>query len=258
MSTAALELARPDSAIGELMGMPVPKESGADGLVHQSRLTLLAEFQLRVSGTVVRVPRGSVSRSLVAATLWPDVDGRRANGNLRSALWRLRRVTEVIQEDYQRLALAPQVSVDVTEMVALTASLISTPEAPHVARLPELVGAHAILPGWDEDWLIVERERFRLNRLRALEQSAEWLLTNGWLSEALDAALATLDAEPYRESGHRLVVRIHIDEGNPAEAVRAYEVYRAMVAVELGISPSPLMDQLVAPFVSPSGAAPRG
>lgn len=252
------------------MGMSVPKGSGADALVHQSRLTLLAEFQLRVSGLVVRVPhgvervlaylgvmRGSVSRSLVAATLWPEVDGFRANGNLRTALWRMRRATGVIQEENHQLTLAPQVSVDVTEIVELTASLIATPEATHLIRLPELVGARAILPGWDEDWLIVARERFRLNRLRALEHSAEWLLARGRLSEALDAALAAVDAEPFRESAHRLSVRIHIAEGNPAEAVRAYETYRVMVAAELGISPSPLMEELVAPFVAQRGTASR-
>ena len=250
--------------------MSVPNGSGADGLVHQSRLTLLAEFQLRVSATVIRLPhsvervlaflgvtRGPVSRSLVAATLWPEVDGRRANGDLRSALWRLRRITGVIQEENRRLALAPQVNVDVTEMVGLSASLIAAPETPLLTRLPELVCAHAILPGWDEDWLVVERERYRLTRLRALEHSAEWLLARGRLSEALDAALAAVDAEPYRESAHRLSVRIHIAEGNPAEAVRAYETYRAMVAAELGIPPSPLMDELVAPFVSSMGATSR-
>lgn len=230
---------------------------------YQSRLTLLAEFQLHVSGTVVRLPhsvervlaflgmaQAPVSRARIAGTLWPGVDEPRANGDLRSALWRLRRITGVIHEENHRLALVPQVCVDVSEMSVLSRSLIAEPEAPALIRLPDLVRAHAILPDWDEEWLVVERERYRLSRLRALEHSAETLLERGRLAEALDASLAVIDTEPYRESAHRLSVRIHLAEGNHPEAIRAYHSYRATVADDLGITPSPLMEELVAPFVS--------
>ena len=227
----------------------------------QSRLTLLADFQLRVSGSVVRLPHSverllaflgvspsPVTRARTAATLWPDVDDQRANGDLRSALWRLRRITGVLHEENHRLSLAPRVAVDVSEMSGLSRSLIADAATQELGRLPDLVRAHSILPGWDEEWLVVERERYRLSRLRALERSAEALLERGRLSDALDAALAAIDTEPYRESAHRLSVRIHIAEGNHAEAIRAYQAYRTIVGAELGIAPSPLMDGLVAPF----------
>src|SRR5688500_15097697 len=119
--------------------MSVAIGSGADGfgiVLHQARLTLLAEFQLHVYGKVVRLPhsverilaflgvaQAPVSRARIAATLWPEVDDRRANGDLRSALWRLRRITGVIHEENHRLALATQVGVDVTEMSGLSRSL---------------------------------------------------------------------------------------------------------------------------------------
>ena len=163
-------------------------------------------------------------------------------------MWRLRRITGVLLEDNHRLSLAPQVVVDISDMTGLSRSLIADPNSPELGRLPDLVHAHSILPGWDEEWLVVERERYRLSRLRALEGSAEALLSSGRLSEALDAALAAIDAEPYRESAHRLSVRIHIAEGNHAEAIRAYHAYGAVIRDELGITPSPLMDGLVAPF----------
>jgi hypothetical protein len=185
----------------------------------------------------------------------PDVDDQRANGDLRSALWRLRRITGVLREDNHRLSLSPQVAVDVMEMTGLCGSLIVEAAQPALRRLPELVEAHSILPGWDEDWLVIERERYRLARLRALERSAEALLAGGQLSAALDAALAAVDTDPFRESAHRLSVRIHLAEGNQAEAIRAYLGYRTLVAGELGIAPSPLMDALVAPFGATSQLA---
>jgi DNA-binding SARP family transcriptional activator len=241
--------------------MTVRGADGSVGGVLQSRLTLLSDFQLLVAGSVVGLPHGverllaflgvshaPVARSRVAALLWPDVDDRRANGDLRSALWRLRRITGVLHEDNHRLSLAPQVAVDISEMAGLSRTLIEDATSPALGRLPELVRAHSILPGWDEEWLVVERERYRLSRLRALESSAEALLSCGRLSEALDAALAAVDTEPYRESAHRLSVRIHIAEGNHAEALRAYHGYVSLIRDELGIAPSPLMDGLVAPF----------
>lgn len=230
-----------------------------------SRLTLLADFDLLVSDAMVSVPHSvqrvlaflglspaPVGRVRIATSLWPDVDDNRANGDLRSALWRLRRITGVIQEDDGRLSLSPDIAVDVTDMVGLSHVLTTAPGTTDLERVPELVQAHSILPGWDEEWLVVERERYRLSRLRALERSAEELLARRLFPEALDAALAVIDTEPYRESAHRLALRIHIAEGNYAEAISAYRSYRATVAEELGISPSPLMDELVAPFCASS------
>ena len=234
---------------------------GEFGIVRRSKLRLLAEFQLLVDGMAVVLPhsverivaflaisRVPVIRARLAASLWPDVADQRANGDLRSALWRLRRVTGVIRELDSRLELAPGIDVDVSEMTELTHALIVEPVRPALDRVPDLVHGDEILPGWDEEWLIVERERYRLLRLRALERSAEALLADGEHAAALDAALACVATEPYRESAHRLVVRIHLAEGNTAQAVRSYRSFRSLLDEELGIAPSALMDDLVAPL----------
>jgi DNA-binding SARP family transcriptional activator len=237
------------------------RSESRDSGFHQTRLRLLTEFQLLVDGSAVTLPhsvervlaflgisRAPVSRARIAGILWPDVADKRANGDLRSALWRLRRLTGVLREENRRLTLAPQVVVDVVEMTDLTRSLIADPDPATLDRVPALVCAPAILPGWDEEWLIVERERFRMTRLRALERSAQVLLAEGDLEGALDAAFASVDTEPYRETAHRLVIQIHIAEGNHAQAIRTYQAYRSQVADELGIAPSAMMDDLVAPL----------
>jgi DNA-binding SARP family transcriptional activator len=226
-----------------------------------SRLRLLAEFQLLVDGMPITLPHSvervlaflglshaPVSRAHLAGNLWPDVADYRAYGDLRSALWRLRRLTGIIREENRRLTLAPDVDVDIIEMADLTESLIQSPDPPALDRVPELVSAGAILPGWDEEWLIVERERYQMMRLRALERSAGAFLAAANYTGALVAALASVDAEPYRETAHRLVIQIHIAEGNNAQAMRAYRAYRSLVIDELGIPPSSQMDDLVAPL----------
>lgn len=231
------------------------------GALRRPRLVVLSEFQLQVDGRKMWLPHsvervvaflgmcpGPVSRSRLAATLWPDVPDQRANGDLRSALWRLRQFSHVIDEGRSQLGLAHELEVDLVDMRGLTQTLIGNPGRPALARLPDLVGADDILPGWDEEWLVIERERYRIQRLRALESSAQVLLAAGDYIGALDAAMASMATEPYRESAHRLAIQIHLAEGNHAEAIRAYRGFRSLVEDELGILPSSLMEDLLAPL----------
>jgi DNA-binding SARP family transcriptional activator len=64
--------------------------------------------------------------------------------------------------------------------------------------------------------------------------------------EAMRAALDAAHAEPLRERAHRLVVGIHLREGNVGSALRRYEEYRDLVRRELRVEPSALMTSLVA------------
>uniref|UniRef100_UPI003873C577 BTAD domain-containing putative transcriptional regulator n=1 Tax=Actinoallomurus spadix TaxID=79912 RepID=UPI003873C577 len=52
-----------------------------------------------------------------------------------------------------------------------------------------------------------------------------------------------------RESAHRAVALVHLDEGNPAEALRQYEVYRRLLHAELGLPPSQRFRGLIAPLL---------
>jgi DNA-binding SARP family transcriptional activator len=53
-------------------------------------------------------------------------------------------------------------------------------------------------------------------------------------------------------------VRVHLVEGNLAEAVRAYDAFRTMLAEELGVAPSQQMDQLICDLPRPrSGSTER-
>ena len=57
--------------------------------------------------------------------------------------------------------------------------------------------------------------------------------------------LAAVAAEPLRESAHRAVVSVHLEEGNVSEAIRQYRLCRRLLGTELGIEPSERMQVLV-------------
>jgi DNA-binding SARP family transcriptional activator len=102
-----------------------------------------------------------------------------------------------------------------------------------------------LLPGWYDDWLIIEQERFHQLRLRALERVCERLTACGHYARALEAGLAAVAAEPLRESAHRALIKVHLAEGNRAEGVRQFHFYEKLLHDEIGLAPSQLILDLL-------------
>ncbi|MBT2234274.1 BTAD domain-containing putative transcriptional regulator [Nonomuraea sp. NEAU-A123] len=230
-------------------------------------ITLTGEFELTVADRRLALPRGvervlaylalmehPVSRTALAGALWFDTSAQRAANNLRTTLWRLSRVgVRVLSAAPDRLGLSLNVRVDVTELSRLSQRLIHEANTDDLSRLPLLVRHAELLPDWDDPWVVADRERFRLLRLEALEHAASALIERNHLGDALIAALASVRAEPLRESSRRLAIRVHISEGNVVEALRSYREYQALLWEELGIEPSGLMQQLIEPLTVRSG-----
>jgi DNA-binding SARP family transcriptional activator len=107
-----------------------------------------------------------------------------------------------------------------------------------------------LLSGWYDDWVLYERARLQQMRLCALESIAELLIDRGYLHAALTAALCATSIEPLRESAHRLLVRIHLANGNLHDALRAYRSFGGRLVREMGIRPSRQMDALVLPLLN--------
>jgi DNA-binding SARP family transcriptional activator len=183
----------------------------------------------------------------VAGVLWTDSSEERAFASLRSALWRIRsRVGyALIDSTKHYVRLTPAVSVDFDEAAELADRLRSqSAAAPLDADWTPL--AADLLPGWYDDWILFERERFKNAALEALEALAERLLTEGRFGHALDAALAAVAKDPFRESPQRVVMKAHVAGGNVATAARAYRSYARLLRDELGLDPSAQMQALAA------------
>jgi DNA-binding SARP family transcriptional activator len=214
-------------------------------------LQLLSSFQLAFGDQIVELPPSvqrlvafltvcdrPLLRQSVAGTLWPETSESRAAANLRSALWRLNQLELiVVQASGMSLQLSAGVRVDLRDRTEQAQSLLATTE-PDFDDLDEADLGHDLLPDWYDDWLVIPRERFHQLRLRALEFVCEGLAARGEFARALDAGLAALAGEPLRESAHRALVRAHLAEGNPAEAVRQFELYRQLLRDQLGLTPS--------------------
>jgi DNA-binding SARP family transcriptional activator len=195
----------------------------------------------------VALSTGRVDRRFAAGSLWPVGNDNRAAGNLRSALWRLRCAgIDLIESDKRSLRLRPGTVVDVSLVCDWATRLVDGSENQADLCVVNLRNdAMELLPGWYDDWVILEREHIRQQLLHALEILSRRLVAAGRRAEAVETAISAVSADPLRESANRVLIEAHLAEGNLAEGLRAYERYRAMVRRELGVEPGPELATLV-------------
>jgi DNA-binding SARP family transcriptional activator len=100
-----------------------------------------------------------------------------------------------------------------------------------------------LLPDWYEEWVVVERERYRQLRLHALEALCVELVARQRFAQAVQAALVAVAGEPLRESANLALIRAYLAEGNVCEAMRHYQSFRDLLWDELRVVPSSGMRQ---------------
>jgi DNA-binding SARP family transcriptional activator len=225
--------------------------------MNAASLQLLHCFHLAVAGRTVALPMSAqrvlaflalhphaLRRVHVAGSLWLDSPEERAFASLRSALWRLQQAGgDVVEANGALLGLAPWVQVDFREAACVSRALLDGADPRPQVDWGVLAGD--LLPDWDDEWVIVEREHHRGLSLQALERLSERLLAAGALAQALEVALAVYVREPLRETAHRLLIRVHLAEGNAYEAIRQYRLYERLARTQLGLPPSAQMAALV-------------
>lgn len=235
-----------------------PAPAWAEGS-RGTTLSLLNGFEVRCDGEPVGLPitaqrllaflalhERPLLRPYVAGSLWINADDERAGASLRSSLWRLNRSGHrLVEATPMQLRLAPAIDVDLRRALALAQRLLDGTASDEDLDAAEASLDGEVLPDWYDDWLLFERERFRQLSLHALEVLADRLVDAGLLARALLAALAAVRGEPLRESAHRALIRVHLAEGNRAEALRQGELCSRILHDRLGVQPSSQLDQLL-------------
>lgn len=221
---------------------------------------LLGHFRVSRQGRPVEIPASAqrltaflalqghpVERGYVSGCLWLDKTEGRATANLRSVLWRLRRCPEqLVRVSPTHVGLGEEVVVDAAQSSAVMRDLVNEQRTVDLDAVEVGDLSADLLPSWYDDFVELERERFRQLRLHALEALARRLADAGHHARALDAALTAVAADPLRESAHRAAMQVHLAEGNVAEAVRQYHALADILRRQLGIRPSATSRQLVA------------
>ena len=231
-------MAAPEARIELLGGFDVACGLHRPELGSSSR-RLLAMLALR---------RRPISRERLAGTLWPETSQDRAQGRLRTALWRLgAERNRLVSSSGDLVALGDGCEVDVHSAEDIGQALVTGDMCFEESQSGELLElfSQELLPDWDEPWVILDRELYREIRVHALETLAVACLEVGDHLRAIQASLQAIRCAPYRDSSHRLLVQAYRAEGNASAALRHILDYRHDVRKELGMTPERVLPDLV-------------
>ncbi|HVV36112.1 MAG TPA: BTAD domain-containing putative transcriptional regulator [Acidimicrobiales bacterium] len=198
---------------------------------HRRILTLLA----LTPGAVVPLDR-------LVDVVWDGAPPENAPSLVHAQISRLRALvgkdTIVQRRDGYALDVAPE-AVDVARFEAAAAS------ADYVRALAEwrgpALGDEAAAP-----WAQPTATRLEQLRLTVLEDHADARLARGEHAELIGELQARVDAEPLRERGWAQLMLALYRAGRQADALRAFQTARAVLAEEVGIDPSPDLVELEA------------
>jgi DNA-binding SARP family transcriptional activator len=226
-------------------------------------IQLLGDFRLVYRGKVltgVDTPRlqsllaylllhrdSPIPRKLIAFNYWPDSTEAKAHNNLRSLLHRLRNslpdADEYIEHTNSwirwRCESSYRLDVEQFQIAIKDANLISSPDK-LIKSLIGLIDLYSgdLLPGCYEDWIIPLRDHLQSDFLSQLDKLIEILESQRKFQEAIRYAQKYLRYQPYQESAHQRMMRLHALNNDRASGLHAYHTCVRVLQNELGIDPS--------------------
>lgn len=199
-------------------------------------------------------PRRHFSRSELLTALWGDRNEAVGSGTFNTVLWRLRKQVErpplahgdlVACDRHGYVGLNPnaRLTLDVDEFLHLVQPALAKPldriDESDLAALRRGVGLYTadVLPDSAEEWVLREREKHRRHYLNALGRLMQVCTLAREHAAAIGYAQVILDHDALREDVHRDLMRLFLQSGQRALALRQFEVCRAALKRELAIQP---------------------
>lgn len=112
------------------------------------------------------------------------------------------------------------------------------------ATVASAIFRRRFLPGETGPWIDRMRRDLRDYEIRTFDTLARVWLAKGNAKAALPPARHVVDIAPYRESSYARLMECHLAAGDNAEALRVYGELRDLLVATMGISPSPLVEEM--------------
>ncbi len=177
-------------------------------------------------------------RDRLAGLLWPESDEIHARNNLRQALWRLR---QAIGEDY---ILADRTSVGwnpnaeyQSDVAILQRGGIEDPSADVLIRSVSVYD-DILLPGFYEDWVVLEQERWQAVFEDRMQMLMDRLCEEARWREVLEWAERWIAHGYVPEPAYRALMMAHAALGDRASVAAVYQRCTEVLARELGVEPA--------------------
>ncbi|GMR09627.1 MAG: hypothetical protein BMS9Abin28_0446 [Anaerolineae bacterium] len=206
----------------------VNKEGERIDIPSRPAQSLLAYLILR-AGTAHR-------REKLAGLLWPDSDEKNARGNLRHAIWRLRQAigAEYIPSD--KISL----SFDADREYWLDSAVVERAGQPSTDGLMRDLAVYGgeLLPGFYDDWTVLDRERLRAVFEGKIQTLLDKLLAEQRWQEASEWGERWIALGYVPEPAYRAMMIAAAGMGDTAGVAAIFRRCEDALRAELGVDPS--------------------
>ncbi len=238
------------------------------------RVCLLGGFSLHRQGRLLAPPASKKARMLLAyllfhpdrdheraflaGLLWPDVPETIARRRLSHALWQVKQVCPAVEGTRTQIRLSAHHGCWVDAIAFLEAWERYQEDPSQLRALEEGVNLYRgpLLPGFYDDWVLLQRERLRDIYVQSLERLMMGYMQRGAYEDALVMAQRLLEEEPLHEEAYAQTMRLFALLGRRDEALALYDRLERLLDRELGTRPG-LSLQLLAQQIREGMISPR-
>ena len=220
---------------------------------------LLGAFELRSAGRLLDLPSrpaqsllaylilnaGSLHRrERLAGLLWPASTEESARNNLRQALWRIRAALPGGEGEDRPYVIADNFTIGFNREARFRLDVAilegETADEGDADKLISALVAYAgeLLPGFYEDWAVLERERVRAVFERRIQKLLELFLREGRWAEAIEWAERWIAMGTAPEPAYRTLMIADYGLGDSSAAAAVFRRCAEALQRELGVNPS--------------------
>ncbi len=247
---------------------PRPMQSPSTAALTTLQVTTFGEFRCQINHTLItpalwRSQRATelflllisadthtLTRSYIAAQLWPELDPISASNNVRVSLSRLRQAladtsssNPLIVADNTRiqLRLPPHSTIDIDEFrLAVNASrriYDHRTALPHLRHAADLYRGAYLADQPVADWQLTYREQSANEYTEIALRLGRTLLALNLHPELIERMWTLLNHDASIEEAHRLLMASYQATGNTAMVRRVYQSCQVLLLQQLGTTP---------------------
>ncbi len=196
-----------------------------------------------------------VSYDALIDILWPETAGDVAEGNLKVALSRLRRVGCRDNEKPPQWILVKQRKVSLARPVCGVDCIVFKEtidrflqgeefEIEVIMKVLDLYRDDFLARDYSDTWIIRHRELLKENFVKAVIYLSKLCLKHANFSDASKYLNRAIEKDPLNEEIYASMMDVHLQSGYPSKAIQVYRQAEDILKRELDISPGPRLKEL--------------